>query len=366
MKKIFILVDQLHSHGGIEKLVTIKANYWSEILGYKVTILSTEQEERQIVYKLSDKVEHHDLRINYIRAKSYFSFKNVLKLIRNIVQIQKYVFKENPDFVLVASHIPITYLTPFLFGKAKTIKEFHFTKYNRNNKEFKNKILTYIESKYDFLVVLSEEERTFYFSKNTVVIPNPIEKIDCKIDYSQNKNKAMAIGRFAPVKQFEKMIEIWSRFVTINPSWKLHFFGEIGNQYFKKIEQLVIEKNLKEFVVFEGQSDNVHSELAKAKLLLLTSEQECFPMVILEANAMGVPVISFDSPTGPRNIMHHYHDGILVKYDDCDAFVKELITFDSTIAFQNQLSKNAIENAKKYNIETIMNQWNNLIFKKND
>ncbi len=248
MKKIVILVDQLNSHGGIERLVAIKANYWATVFNYDVTIISTEQHNKPLIYELSSQVKFIDLEINYHREKSYFSFNNVLKFISNLFQIQRYILKQKPDFIVVASHIPITYSLPFLFRKAKISKEFHFSKFRINNSGFKQKILNFIESKYDKLIVLSQEEKDFYVSKNAVVIPNPIENqmIDSKFDILKNQNIAVAVGRFAPVKRLEKMIEIWDQFHKVNPNWKLHIFGAIGNDYYKEIEQLVIQKNLQD------------------------------------------------------------------------------------------------------------------------
>lgn len=368
MKKIVLLVDQLNSHGGIEKLVVVKANYWATVFNYDVTIISTEQLEKPIIYALSDKVKCIDLGINYHREKSYFSLANGLKAITNIFKIQKYIVKENPNFIVVASHIPITYLLPFLYRKAKICKEFHYTKLERiKRKDLKTKVTHFIESKYDFLVVLSEEERTFYTSKNTVAIPNPIEiKPSITTNILTNDDIAIAVGRFAAVKQLDKMVAIWRHFIANNPSWKLHIFGTVGNDYFKKIEQLVTDAKLQYSIVFKGQSDDIQTEISKAKVLLMTSEQECFPMVILEANSVGIPVLSFDCPTGPRNIIHHNEDGILVEYNNCDSFAKALETFAKDEELQAFLSKNALENAKKYSIETIMNQWNELIFNTHD
>ena len=358
-------MDQLNSHGGIEKLVAVKANYWATVFDYDVTIISTEQLGKPLIYSLSDKVKFIDLAVNYHREKSYFSVSNGLKFLFNVVKIQRYILKEKPHFIDVASHIPITYFLPFLYRKSKIIKEFHFTKFDRvKQQDFKSKVLNYIESKYDFLVVLSQEERRFYASNNALVIPNPIantHEIQLR-NIEDNENIAVAVVRFAVVKQLEKMIAIWSSFIAINPTWKLHIFGTTGNDCFKKIEQLVFDNNLQNCIVFKGQSDAIQSEIAKAKIVLMTSEQECFPLVILEANSVGIPVISFDSPTGPRNIIHHKKDGILVEYNNCDSFVKELVAFDTDTTYQKYLSKNAKENADKYAIEVIMNKWNELIF----
>lgn len=365
MKKIVILVDQLNSHGGIEKLVAVKANYWAEVFHYDVTIIATEQFQKPIIYELSSKVKFIDLAINYNRSKSYFSPANVLKFLRNIWLIQSYILKNKPHFINVASHIPITYFLPFLVTKAKTMKEFHFTKFSRPLVGMKAKVLNYIEGKYDYLLVLSNEERQFYPSPNVVVIANPIEQLaQSTTNYSQNENIALFVGRPAPVKQLDKLVEVWAKFIPQNPNWKLHLFGSTDDDYSRKIKQLVHENNLQNSFIFKGQSNQIAEELAKAKVLLMTSEQECFPMVILEAHAAGIPVISFDSPTGPRNIIHNNIDGILVEYNNIDSFVQTLVRFDEDIALQNLLSRNASENAKNYHIETIMNRWNDLIFTK--
>lgn len=365
MKKIIILVDQLNSHGGIEKLVALKANYWTEVFQYDVTIIATEQLQKPIVYELSSKVKFIDLGINYNRKKSYFSPTNVLKFLRNVWLIQAYILKNKPHFINVASHIPITYFLPFLITKAKTMKEFHFTKFSRPLVGMKAKVLNYIEGKYDHLIVLSHEERQFYPSPNAVVIANPIERLlQSTSNYSQNENIAVFVGRPAPVKQLEKLVAVWVKFIQQKPHWKLHLFGSTDDDYSRKIQQLVIENAIQDSFIFKGQSNQITEALTKAKVLLMTSAQECFPMVILEAHAAGIPVISFDSPTGPRNIIHNNIDGILVEYNNIDSFVQTLVHFDEDLNLQNSLAKNALENAKNYHIDAIMNRWNDLIFTK--
>ena len=360
MKKIVILVDQLNSHGGIEKLVSVKANYWAEVFGYQVTIIATEQYSKPIIYKLSDKVKFIDLALNYNRDKSYFSAQNIFKFLKNIIEIQKQLITKKPDFIVVASHIPITYVAPFLLTKAKTVKEFHFTKSSRNQ----GKILNFIENKYDFLAVLSNEERTYYPSNNVVVIPNPIDTTIEKSVENDKQDIAIFVGRIAPVKQLEQMIQVWKRFIKIKPNWKLHIFGEREGDYYDTIAQQVIDTNLQDSFFFKGQTNNVELELKKSKVMLMTSLQECFPMVILEAQAKGVPVISFDSPTGPRNIIHNNVDGIIVDFNNIDSFVKQFVQFDEDKNLQNKMAINALANAENYKLKTIMNLWKVLIFDK--
>ena len=364
MKKIFILIDQLHSHGGIEKLVAEKANYWSDVFGYEVKIISTEQENKPFVYQLSDKVNFQDLNINFHRGISFFHPKNLGKLFGNFLQIKKIIKAEKPDFVLVASHIPMTYLLPFIKTNAKIIKEFHYSKFNQPQ-NYKENLFNSIEGKYDYLVVLSQEEAGFYKTKNTVVIPNPVKIPSFRIHkILERENLAAAVLRFAPVKQLKKMVNIWERFSKEHPDWKLHLYGAKEGYYYERIQNLVEEKNLKNSILFKGKTNDVATELNNAKLLLMTSEQECFPMVILEAHSCGVPVVSFDAPTGPRNIIHHNEDGILVDNNNEDEFVEILENLALNQEKIQVLSDGALQNSKNYELQKVMNLWKNLIFDK--
>lgn len=367
MRKIVVLVDQMHSHGGIEKLVAIKANYWSSVYGYEVTILSTEQGGKPLIYELNKEVVFQDLAIDFDRNKSYFSITNVLKLLKNIVRLQQFIIKKKPDFILVASHIPMTYVLPFLLtGKAKTIKEFHYTKFYDTNQGIKNKVLIFIESKYDYLVVLSKEEQSFYYSKNTVVIPNPIEhEVNSSlVNLSQRPLIAVAVVRFSPVKQLEVMVAAWEQFHKTHPTWELHLYGSIGNDYYKSIFKLVQEKQLEKTILFKCQTNEVSKVLEQSRVLLMTSIQECFPMVILEANAAGVPVISYDCPTGPRNIIHNEEDGFIVAVGDQNAYVSCLEQLAENTSLLNAMGSKAQENASNYMLPKVMNLWNTIIFAK--
>lgn len=366
MKTIIILIDQLYNHGGIEKLVAIKANYWSEQFGYKVIIVSTEQQNKSPVYYLSDKVEFIDIDISYHRDISFFHPRNFKKIYSNVRELKKVISRKKPDFILVASHIPMTYILPFLNAKAKIIKEFHYSKFNRKKTQ-KEHVFSSIEKKYDYLVVLSEEEKSFYPSNNVKVIPNPVVELPAVVpNITEKKNIAGAVLRFAPVKQIEKMVEAWGQFYLQNKKWQLHIYGATDNAYYEKIRKLVAEKKLKETIIFKGQIDDVAIAFSTMKILLMTSANECFPMVILEANSFGVPVFSFDSPTGPRNIITNNVDGVIVPLNDIPKFAAKLDHLLQDIIKLKTMSENAVITANNYLIDDVMLLWKNEIFENND
>ena len=364
MKKIFILIDQMHSHGGIEKLVSIKANYWSEVFGYEVTIISTEQKELPKVYNLSEKVNFIDLGINFHREISFFHPRNLAKLVRNISKIRKIARKEKPDFILVASHIPLTYVLPFMNTDAKTIKEFHFSKYNKKT-SIKEKVFSFSEKFYNYLVVLSDEEKRYYPSHNVVVITNPVEKpgfVPKKVN--ERQNRAAAVFRITPVKQIPKMIDAWESFFKKNPDWELHLFGTGEKEYVDSLNELVKEKNLENSIFFCGQSSEIFKELNEVKMLLMTSQHECFPMVLLEAASVGVPAVSFDIPTGPRNIITDQENGFLVPAYDVERFVLAMSCLAENKELLEKMSINALKNAERFQLDRIMHQWKIFIFEK--
>jgi len=363
--KLFILVDQLHSHGGIEKLVALKANYWSTVFGYEVVVVATEQGGLPLVYPLDSGVSFVDLQVAYQRQKSYFSFANLLLLGQNIWRLQRLLFQQRPDVILVASHIPVTYVLPFMVRrKAILAKEFHYTKFFDSLVGIKAKVLHFIESRYDYLVVLSAEERRFYPSKQVVVIPNPI--VDASIHpitpVLERPTIAVALLRFAPVKRLELLVAVWSLFSKQHPDWQLHLYGSTDTAYAQTIQALVLAAGLERVVLFKGSTSAVSEVLDSARLLLLTSEQECFPMVLLEAFAAGVPVVAFDCPTGPRNIVHNGVDGFLVPFGSVSDFVERMEMLVGDAALLATFSANAQVASLNYSVDSVMNVWNSTIF----
>jgi len=365
MKHIVILIDQLYNFGGIERLVALKANYWTSVFGYKVTILSTEQKGNPKVFHLNNSVEFLDLGINYDRSKSYFEIKNLAKFFKNLKILRKQLKILNPDFILVASHIPMTYFIPFIKGKAKVIKEFHFTKYERQ-RNLKFKLFNFFENKYDYLVVLSKEERQFYDTQNVIVIPNPLTfPIPKKgLRLNSKDNKAIFVGRVAPVKNLEGMINLWKHFRVLHPNWKLEIYGSYDDVYGQSIREKIIEEEMSDDIFLMGSTSNIIKAIESAKVMLMTSHQECFPMVILESFALGVPVFAFNCPTGPRNIIEDDKNGCLIENGNITEFVNALDVFVKNEDKQKRMSKFASETAEMYSVDVIMQKWNEKIFLK--
>jgi glycosyltransferase involved in cell wall biosynthesis len=143
-----------------------------------------------------------------------------------------------------------------------------------------------------------------------VVIPN-FTDFQSKKHYSEIREKTIiAAGRIAPVKQFDKLIVIWSTLHREFPDWKVKIFGGGDDQLTKELNQLIKKHHLSSSVSLLSSTPHIESEMQRASIYAMTSKTECFPMVLLEAKACGLPIISFDCPTGPKHIVNHGVDGI--------------------------------------------------------
>ncbi|WP_194767568.1 glycosyltransferase family 4 protein [Tamlana sp. I1] len=367
VKKIIILTDQVSEIGGINSLIYLKSNYWVSVKSYQVDIITTEQKGKPSFYPLDKKVRLHDLSINYDRNTSYFKRKNLIRIFKNLVLLQKKISNIKPDFIIIANHIPVTFFFPLLITKAKFIKEFHFSKFHISKqkqsvfKKFEEKI----QSKLDTLIVLSPEERTFYKNDNIAVIPNPID-IDIKDDlkFQGRKHIAMSAGRIAQVKRFDTLIDIWSLFVKNNTDWKLEIYGDGEEKYVKALNEKIKKLELSNFVEIKPSTNSLKTKMYENGLYLMTSEAECFPMVLLEAKSCGLPIISFNCPTGPRNILKNNFDGILVEDKNNKEFVDKLIELTTNESLRIKLATNAYNTINDYSLNKIMTLWDNQILNK--
>ncbi|GEL11992.1 Glycosyltransferase involved in cell wall bisynthesis [Flavobacterium glycines] len=366
--KIVFSTDQIYLHGGIEKVLAEKANYFADVCGYEVIVLTNQQKEKSPCYPLSKKIQTVDLGINYNREKSYFSWVNLKKVLNHIYQLNRFFYTLQPDVVIVSNFGFDTYFVPFLYKKAKKIKEFHSSRYfesqlrNRTTSFFKKKyyqLNDWVESKYDYLVVLNQDEVSCYKSDNAVVIPNPVTIP--KVTANLMNKKVVAAGRIAPVKGFEKLIEAWKVVHAIAPEWELHFYGEDYLDTQKQLEEIIKENHLEKVIFFKGSSSNMTETFMDYSIYTMSSQTECFPMVLLEALSVGLPIVSFDCPNGPRNIITNGEDGLLAENQNIKDLAEKILVLIQKENRRTAFGLAAKVNSERFSTSVVMQRWINLL-----
>lgn len=371
--RIIFIIDQVYLHGGIERVLSIKANYLAKGMDNDIYIITTEQKNNIPCYDFDENIIFDDIEINYDRSKSYFHPVNLIKLPKHISKIRSKIKKIQPEVIVVCSHSTDTYFMPFIAKGIPKVKEFHFSKFiekqpRLNSNMFKKyffKFTDYVEKKYDKLIVLNDNEANYYKTNNVVVIPNPLTFYPDIVSELSNKT-VISAGRIAAVKGYDLLVDIWEMAEKENKDWKLHIYGTGDADYEKMLQDKINEKGLKDSLILKGATNNIMDKMLTSSIYVMSSHNECFPLVLLEAQACGLPIISFDCPHGPKSIISK-ENGCLVELYNKEEFAKTLDEYMQNFEKRKIKGVNARINASNYTVEKVMKIWqdmfNSLIFK---
>lgn len=361
--KILYITDQVYLHGGIEKVLTIKANYLAELDDYEVSILTYQQHSKRPVYPLSQKIRLVDIAVNYDIQKSYFHPQNIVKLPLHLSRLKKNLKDIRPDVVVSCNYGPDFYFLPWIAGKIPVIKEFHSSRAVLcQTATLKNSLLyrlsRWAEKRYSRIVVLNNDEKPYYNNSSISVIPNPV-KDSSNRSFLNHKN-ILAAGRISPVKNFGDIIIAFSRLHEQFPDWQLHIWGEdyIGTK--SLLQNQINDLKLHDKVKFKGVTNDLQTEMHNYSIYAMTSETECFPMVLLESLSNGVPIITYHAPTGPKHIVRDQQDGFIVPYKNLDIFTEKMSLLMSDESLRKSMGRQAIKNVQRFHISKVMKIWQDL------
>jgi glycosyltransferase involved in cell wall biosynthesis len=374
--RIVYLYGGLFNPGGMERVITIKANYLAERLNYEVFLVTTEQMGRPVYFPLSPKVHlcHLDIHI----GKNFEKKQYVRQLVRRVFKIKEYKEKLSKLLEEIRPDITITALTGFeieFINKLKDgsikIGELHLLgTFRRLTRETTHSFLSHIVGeimtarfireckKLKRLIVLTEEEKLFWSkSGNIIVVPNPLSFVSEKISTTGNK-KAIAVGRLSHEKGFDMLIEAWKLVAKEHPDWELDIFGNDDN-YKDVLLQLIVENRLENQVKLHESIKDIQNVYPDYSMVILTSRLEAFSMVLLEAMACGIPSIAFDA-YGPKDIIQTGENGFLVKTGDIKALSGQINRLIESPDMRKTMGNTARKMSENYQVEKIMTRWDEL------
>ncbi|KMQ70428.1 hypothetical protein ACM44_12380 [Chryseobacterium koreense CCUG 49689] len=360
--KILYLTDQTYLHGGIEKVLSQKASYFSDVDGDEVTIVTYNQQGHKPVYPFSKKIKQIDLGINYVEGISYFHPTNLKKIPKHRYTLKKVLKEIQPEVVISCSFGPDFYFIPFFQKQIPKIKEFHSTRHFINYNSAKERILKYLsdyaEKHYDKIVLLNEDETNYYKSDNLIIIPNPTETDDRTCSLSAKK--IIAAGRISFQKNFEDLVQVFDLLKSDFPDWEVHIYGDdyLGRR--AEIQSQINELGLERNIFFKGVTEDLKETFLDYSIYAMTSNHETFPMVLLEALAVGLPIVSYDCPTGPNRIVIDKSDGFIVPYKNSAIFAEQLKQLMTDESRRKEMGAQAKINARRFEISKVMTQWKDL------
>ena len=168
----------------------------------------------------------------------------------------------------------------------------------------------------------------------------------------------VSAGRLVPHKGVKRLVRAFAPIASSHPDWQLHIYGD-GNQK-QEIKDLVARLGLETQVRVQGYAHDLHPVLAGASVFAMTSEKEGFPMVLIEAMSNGVPLIAFDCPRGPGEIIRHGRNGLLIPEGPTRRFRQALLSLVEDAELRERLGAQALRDAHAYAIENIAADWERL------
>ena len=366
MKIIYCIAGTFNS-GGMERVLANKANYLLEE-GWDVSIVTTDQKSRSSYFKMDSGIKHYNLDIDYSDnegkgllikiiayvAKQYLHYKRLKRLLR----------KQKADIVISMFDHDVPFLYKINDG-SKKILEIHFSRYKRLQYGRKGiwGIVDRVRSnwdlrlakKYDRFVVLTEEDKSYWGSlDNMEVIPNAnsfLPEGTAKL----NKKVAVAVGRLDYQKGFDDLIKIWAMVQPVFPDWHLHIYGEGKLKH--ELKMLIDDLDMEQHIHLYQPTKKIEEVYLGSSVYLMTSRYEGLPMALLEAQACGVPLLSYTCKCGPRDIIEHGRNGFLIEEGDKVAFVTRLREVLSSDSLRRKMGDEAKLMSERFSETAVMQQW---------
>jgi glycosyltransferase involved in cell wall biosynthesis len=369
--------------GGAERVATNMANYWAS-KGWSISILTDSQRARPPAYDLHPRVVHRDLAFSQEPGRHLPDRETVIALgdlFTSAVRPERDVLLSELDLVArlrhaikgmrpdaVISFLDLTNVRVLLAttGLDVPVVVSEHSDPNHNNIGPGMGLLRrrlYPRAKY--VVALTDESMRFFSGMSGVrcrIIPNPILPHISGAQEPGNEKEGMVLmsmGRLSHEKGFDHLLRAFAAVSGDHPGWSLEVWGE--GPLLKWLDELASELRVLDRVRFPGFTRTPHLAMSRADLFALSSRCEGFSNVLCEAMAAGLPVVSFDCPSGPRYIIRDGVDGILVPAQNTLALGEALSRLMGDEHERKRLAARAPEIVDRFAIHKIMDMWEEIL-----
>ncbi|WP_298116826.1 glycosyltransferase [Flavobacterium sp.] len=355
--KILYITPKINNEGGVARVLSEKTNYLITNLGYQVGIITQNDGNNPLFFDFNEKINLFDIKLKGNIFSFMYSYKQ---------QIETVIKNFKPDCIVITDNG----LKGFLFNYfVKTTLpvyiEIHGSKYNFQMERKKNTFNNIIFKLHVFLrqkgikkfskaIFLSEESKSEWEINNYEVIPNSSWIKTQEFSYCENK-KVICIARNSYEKGLDRLFPIWKKVTDKNPDWELLLYSE-KEGYFD-LDKLILKNDLSKNVRILNFEKNILNSYLESSIYLMTSRDEGMPMVLIEAMSVGLPIIAFDCPIGPKSLIENDVNGFLVKDNDLEDFAHKIIQLIDDIDLRKEFGKNSMLLSRKYNSDDVLTKW---------
>ena len=354
----------------MERVLLNKVRFLVEVMNWDVTVVTTDQKGRPPFYAFPPLVRMVDLDVNYTDDNE----KGVLGKTVGYLQrrrlhrkrLTELLLREKADVVVSLFPSESSFIPDIKDGSRKVL-ELHFCKFFRLQygrgglMGLIDKIRTRQDERlvrrFDRFVVLTEEDKGYWGDiPNITVIPNAA--LVQEVTPSTTKEKRIiAVGRMDYQKGFDRLVEAWD--IVCRDShfadWRLDIFGQ--GEWREMLQGMIDSRGLQGSIALNAPTKGITDEYAASSMLVMSSNYEGFPMVMIEAMACGLPVVAFDFKCGPRDIIDNGRNGFIVPNGDIEGLASAMMKVMGDDELRRSMGAAAVKVTERYSEEAVMKQW---------
>lgn len=351
--KIAFYIGSLHK-GGAERVFVNLAEYF---LNQDFQIVMVTQYQKEDEYELAEGIK----RVISDITPQETTKSRILNFFRRMGKLHRIWKTEKPDLVLscVGKNNFMTIVTT-MFTKTKPV----VSVVGEAQEEYPNRLMkTLANVLFPFAagVILQTERSRAFFSKRVnktaVILPNSLNPLFLRPEFSGEREKRIvSVGRLDANKNHEMMIRAWANLAEKYPDYTLTIYGE--GELREYLQKLIASLGLSAKVFLPGVIPNVAEEIERASLFLLTSYSEGVSNALIEAMALGLPVIATDVPSGGTvELIQHGQNGWIIPVGDGKALEEAMDRLLADSALAAELGHQAHKLQERFAPEQVNGQW---------
>ena len=354
-------------YGGMERVLTDKLNWLCDNIDCDICLLAVNQGSNPLAFSLHPKVEFHDLGIMLYQVYRYTGLKRIREIFRkkqllkrklsdyindfspHVIVCPRWEFV--PDIVKMCNNIPV------VFESHISCLAYQFDNYDWVNR-FRIRHSYCALKNVEMIISLTrrgDAKEWMKINPNVRVIPNVVH-LNTTGSVSDCRSKsAIFVGRYCKQKDIWMLLQIWELVQQRHPDWTLHMFGGYGDQNDMLLSEIRKKKDLN--IVIHQPTASIGDEYLKSSMLLMTSRFEPFGLVLPEAMSYGLPVVAFDCPYGPADIITDGVDGFLVKNRNAEEYANVVCRLMEDDSLRREIGKAGAKSAQRYSSDKVMPMW---------
>ena len=364
MIKIAYVVDCMYNAGGTERVLSVCASALSDY--HDITIVTAFQQGRPDCFYLFPNVKRHDLEIS--KNMSGNQKKRIYKR-----RLSCYLQQESFDIAVSLGGMDLDFLHSINDGSKKIIWLHYAIDIAQTAwvgphpsliKKIKAQLITwkriYNARKYERIVLISKADLKKWrkYTHKATCIYNPLT-INTTLTSNLLNKCVIAVGRLDYQKGFDYLIDAWNLVAVKHPDWHLNIYGD-GNLR-EELQQQIDVLNLSNSITLNGRASAIEKEYPKHSIFVLSSRAEGFGLVLVEAASCGLPLVSFNCPSGPSELVLNGRNGFIIdRVGDVSAMAYAICCLIEDEDLRKRMGAKAIEFSKQFQVEYLIPQWNDI------